>query len=276
MPDQSVRSMALITGASSGIGAAYAEALARRGFDLVLVARDRDRLAALGGRLSDGFGVRAEVMAADLLDREDLAAVAQRLSEDARIGLLVNNAGLGPSGPMLGMRPEGADALIGLNVTAMHRLAVAAANAFAGRGRGTIVNIGSVVALMAEHVSPSYAASKAFVLAFTQAMHAELSPRGVVVQAVLPGLTRTEIFERSGRDIASLDGSVMMEAGDLVEAALAGLDAGELVTIPALPDVADWQAMEAARVRLRPNLSAKAPADRYRSVERGRSGERGR
>lgn len=254
---------ALVTGASSGIGAAYAEQLAGRGHDLVLVARDAARLEAAAVRLAREAAVRVEALPADLTLPADLAAVCDRLAGDDDLRLLVNCAGLGPMGPAVGGPADRYDGMVALNVTALQHLALTAAAAFAERGGGTVVNVSSVVALVPERFNAAYAASKAFVLALTQGLAAEVGAKGVRFQAVLPGITRTELFERAGTDLSRIPEAMIMEAGDLVTAALAGLDAGEMVTIPSLPDAADWQAFEAARFRLGPNLSHRAPAARY-------------
>ncbi len=254
---------ALITGASSGIGATYADRLARRGYDLILVARDAQRLQALSERLTKETGVTVDVFPADLTDRAAVRSVEARLRENDAITVLVNNAGIGPKGKLLEDDPDYLDTMIELNVVAVNRLAVAAAQAFAVRGRGAIVNIASVVAYIPERFNGTYSATKAFVLNLTQAIHSEVSDKGVKVQAVLPGLTRTEIFERAGGSIDNLPPSMVMDVTDMVDAALAGLDQGELVTIPSLPDSADLTAATAARLALGPNLSHNKPAARY-------------
>lgn len=258
---------ALVTGASSGIGATYADRLAQRGHDLVLVARDEKRLADLAAKLSAQYGVAVDVLKADLTQREDVRVVEKRLREDGAIELLVNNAGIGPKGPLLADDVDYLEAMIELNVVAVNRLAIAAAQAFAARGKGAIINIASVVALVPERFNGTYNASKAFVLNLTQSINAEVSSKGVRVQAVLPGLTRTEIFDRAGGSIDHLDPSMVMDVTDLVDAALAGFDQGELITIPSLPDAADWDAFVKARLVLAPNLSHDRPAGRY-GVER--------
>lgn len=263
MSQQETKGVALITGASAGIGATYADRLARRGHDLMLVARDGQRLEKLAAHLRVEAGVAVEVLVADLTVRDDLLAVERRLREDSAITFLVNNAGIGPNGPLLGADVDYLDRMIQLNVTALNRLTIAAASTFVPRGHGTIVNLASVVALVPEIFNGTYGGTKAFVLALTQSLQHEVGDRGVRVQAVLPGLTRTEIFERAGMDIDKLDPTMVMEVGDLVDAALAGLDQGELVTIPSLPDPAAWHAAVAARMSLAPNLSKSRPADRY-------------
>ncbi|MNZ38409.1 Bile acid 7-dehydroxylase 2 [compost metagenome] len=151
-----------------------------------------------------------------------------------------------------------------LNIVAVTRLASAAAAQFGKAGRGTIINIASVVALAPEMFNAVYSASKAYVLSLTQTLHGELKEKNVQVQAVLPGVTRTEIWERSGLDVTQIDPQMVMEAGEMVDAALAGLDSGEVVSIPSLPDAADWQAFIKARDALRPNLSRSSAAARYK------------
>lgn len=253
----------LITGASTGIGAVYADRFARRGHNLVLVARDFQRLEALAARLWEAHGVNVAIEPADLTNRSELERIEHLLATDAHIGILVNNAGMAVSRPLIGSTPDDFQKLIDLNVTASTRLGIAAANAFVQRGGGAIVNLSSVLAIAHEIGGGVYGGSKAFVLNFSRALHAEGAARGLRVQAVLPGATRTEIWDRSGRDIDTLDPSILMDAHDMVDAALAGFDAGELVTIPALPEAADWQAYEAARQKLLPNLSRSTPAARY-------------
>ncbi|MCJ8147937.1 SDR family NAD(P)-dependent oxidoreductase [Shinella sedimenti] len=254
---------ALVTGASAGIGATYADRLARRGHDLILVARDTARLSALAQTLKAQYGIAVDILRADLSVPTDLRFVEKRLREDAAVTLFVNNAGIGPKGPLLADDVDYLDTMIALNVTAANRLAVAAAQAFSARGNGTIVNIASAVAIVPELFNGTYSGSKAFVLAFTQALAKELDGTGVRLQAVLPGLTRTELFDRAGGSVEALDPNRVMDVADLVDAALAGLDQGELVTIPSLPEKADWEKLEAARFVLGPNISHNKPAARY-------------
>ncbi len=254
----------LITGASSGIGATYAERFAARGHDLVLVARDQTRLDELAARLREANGIRVDVVQADLTQPDDLARVEQRLCEDTRIGVLVNNAGVGQPGGFLQQTAASIDGLVGLNITALTRLAAAIAPRLAEAGKGAIVNIGSVVGLAPELNMAVYGASKAYVLFLSQGLHLELGPRGVYVQAVLPAATRTEIWERSGMDINALP--EVMEVGDLVDAALTGYDRRELVTIPPLHVAERWDALDGARRLLLSDLRQAQPAERYRSA----------
>lgn len=253
----------LITGASAGIGATYAERFAQRGHDLVLVARDRARLETLAARLRTQHPIAVDVLPADLTQQADLAAVEARLRDDARIGILVNNAGMAQSGGFLQQNADGIDRLIALNVTALTRLAGAVAPRFAQSGTGAIVNVGSVVGFAPEFGMSIYGATKAFVLFLSQGLNLELSSKGVYVQAVLPAATRTEIWERAGIDVDSLP--EVMEVSDLVDAALVGFDRRELVTIPPLQVAGRWDALDGARQGLLSDIRQAQVAERYRS-----------
>ena len=259
---------ALVTGASAGIGAAYAEQLARRGYDLVLVARSADRLEAVAARLRAETGRTVETLPADLTDPVSLRAVAERLTDDPAITLLVNNAGVALGGKgLLDTAEAEIDRLVALNVTAPTHLAAAAGRAFAARGSGKIVNVASVVALAPELFEGVYGGSKAYVLNFSRNLSAALRDKGVTVQAVLPGLTRTEILDDTSMSFEDFPAEMVMEADDLVAAALAGLDRGESVTVPPLHDEGLWRDFEAARAALEPHLSSRDPAPRYRVPE---------
>ncbi len=254
---------ALITGASSGIGAVYADRLAKRGYDLILTARDATRLAALAERLRGETGRQVDVLAADLGDPEGVAKVEAWLKADPAITMLVNNAGMSHRSDLLDDDIAELERVIALNITAPTRLAGAAARAFAARGRGTIVNISSVLAVAPERSQSVYSGSKAYVLNVSLKLGMMLKDKGVHVQAVLPGATRTEIWQRSGRDVDAFPPEIVMAVDDLVDAALVGLDRGETVTIPPLADAAQWEAYEAARLTMLPNLSRRDVAARY-------------
>lgn len=256
---------ALITGASTGIGAVYADRLARRGYDLVLVARDGLRLAALAERLGRETGRKIEWLAADLTAKADLTRIEQRLREDQSLTLLVNNAGMSVAGSLLDGEIDHFQTMIELNVIAATRLAAAAARNFVARRQGAIVNIASVLALAPELYNGSYGGTKAYLLNLSISLQKELEPAGVRVQAVLPGATRTEIWARAGVDVDGFPPEMVMEVDAMVDAALAGFDQGEPVTIPSLPDPADWERYTAGRLALGPNLSRDRPAERYRS-----------
>ena len=256
---------ALVTGASTGIGAIYADRLARRGYDLILVARNRARLEALAKRLTDETGRKIEVLAADLNDKADLARVESKLYSDAGITMLVNNAGVGAAGPLLVSDIDKMDEMITLNVTALTRLTYAVVPGFVARGGGTIINIASIVGIAPEILNGVYGGTKAFVVAFSQSLQHELASKNIRIQAVLPGATATDFWDIAGMPVTNLPSAIVMQADAMVDAALAGFDLGEFITIPALPEAADWQAYEAARQKLMPNLSLSAPASRYQS-----------
>ena len=263
MSDIEHKGTALITGASSGIGAVYADRLARRGYDLILVARNQGRLQALADRLTAETGRAVETIAADLNDKADLARIEARLKSDAGITVLVNNAGVGAAAPLLASDVDKMAEMISLNVTALTRLTYAAAPGFVARGGGTLINIASIVAVSPETLNGVYGGSKAFVLAFSQSLRHELGGKGVRVQAVLPGATATEFWDTAGLPVHNLPSAIVMSAANMVDAALAGLDQGETVTIPSLPDLAEWDAYEAARREMSGRLSSAVPAARY-------------
>ena len=253
---------ALITGASTGIGAVYADRLAKRGYDLILVARNEERLLEAAARLKS-TGRRIETITADLTKKEDVQRVADRLSSDFTITALVNNAGLGSARKLLDEKIDDLESMIYLNVTALTRLALAVLPGFVARKNGLLINIASVVALAPDLLNGTYSGTKAYVVNFTQALKGELAGTGVTIQAVLPGATATPFWEKSGRPVEDLPSEIVMTAEDMVDASLTGLDQHELVTIPALPDAADWEKYEAARRALGPNLSRQMPAARY-------------
>ena len=254
---------AVVTGASSGIGAIYADRLARRGYDLILVARSQKKLGEVAERISRATGRSVATVPADLNHKPDLKQVETLLSSDAGITMLVNNAGVGAVAPLLESDVDEMEAMIELNVTALTRLTYAVVPGFVARGGGTIINISSAVAVGPEILNGVYGGTKAFVLALSLSLHKELADK-VRVQAVLPGATATGFWSAAGGSLDKLPGEMVMRADDLVDAALAGFDQGELVTIPSLPNGADWDAYEAARQKLLPNLSLSLPPARYR------------
>lgn len=255
-------STALITGASSGIGATYARRLAARGHDLVLVARATDRLNGLSAELREAYDVSIEVITADLTDSAQLEPVLQRLRAHPPIDILINNAGAALSGDFAAAAPADMDKLIRLNVVAPTLLTSAVIGGMVARGNGAIVNIASVLALLPEYSHGVYAATKSYVMTLTQSLAAEVASKGVYVQAVLPAATRTEIYDRAGGDINKVPN--VMEVEDLVDAALVGFDRKELITIPPVPDIAAWEAFEQARGILASGFSNSQPGPRYR------------
>ncbi|ARQ02050.1 SDR family NAD(P)-dependent oxidoreductase [Pseudorhodoplanes sinuspersici] len=257
---------ALITGASAGIGAIYADRLARRGYDLILVARNEARLRAVADKAAANTGRHVQTVIADLGKKNDLLRVEKILRDDPSITMMVNNAGFASVQPLLNENVDRMEDMIALNVTALTRLAYAAAPGFVARGKGTIINISSIVGISVETLNGVYGASKAYVLALSHSLQHELAGKGVRVQAVLPGATATEIWENAGVQLSSLPKEIVMSADEMVDAALAGLDQGETVTIPSLQDGSEWTRYEEARRALSSRLSTDHAAPRYRAA----------
>jgi uncharacterized protein len=264
MSTQNTKGTAVITGASSGIGAVYADRLAQRGYNLLLVARDQKRLSERAGDLSAKTGRTVEILPADLSLRSDLLRVEERLRSDPDVTALVNNAGFGATSKLIDSKIDELENMIQLNVTALTRLTAAVLPGFLERGHGLIINIASIVALAPELLNGTYSGTKAYVVNLTQSLQHEVGDKGIQVQAVLPGATSTEFWDRAGLPVDNLPEQAVMTADEMVDASLTGLDQQELITIPSLPNLADWQKFEAARLALGPNLSQKHAADRYR------------
>lgn len=232
---------ALVTGASSGIGAAFAERLAREGYNVVLVARRHERLEVLAERLRPMANDHIEVLAADLTDADGLARVEARVAGDESLALLVNNAGFGGYGPFVEVEPQVVDDLVNIHVRAVARLTRAALPGMVCRGAGGVINLASLLALsgsMAPNPMPYravYAAAKAFIVTFTQALAGELRGSGVGVQVCLPGLVATEFHTLVGRDLSKMP--PMMSAADVAAASLTAFARGEVMCIPCLDDV---------------------------------------
>ena len=257
---------ALITGASSGIGAIVADRMAKRGHDLILVARDEERLNSVAIRVSNETGRSARCIVADLTKKADREIVEQLLRNDANITVLVNNAGVGGPTPLLDADSDRLERMVDLNVTALVRLSHAVLPAFLNRGGGAIVNVASVVGIVPEILNGVYGGTKAFVIAFSRSLHKEFGGRGIRIHVILPGATATDFWDTAGTPLEQVPREMVMRADEMVDAALAGFDQGELITIPSLPEVTDWEAYEAARQNLIPKLSLSRPAARYRVV----------
>ncbi|MEG1766894.1 MAG: SDR family oxidoreductase [Comamonas sp.] len=257
------KKVALITGASAGIGAVYADRLAARGYDLILVARRADRLQDLCARLAKAHGIHAEAVVADLSRSDDLARVESILSDTENLQVLVNNAGIARLGPVSQRCAADATDQIALNITALTRLTQAVVPAFIARNTGVIINIASVLSIHALPISAVYSGTKAFVLLYSQGLQNELAETGVKVQVVLPASTATELWDLSGVPLAALNKSSVMTTEHMVDAALAGLDQGELVTLPSVADATLWSKYEAARSDLFASSQAGMPAPRY-------------
>lgn len=228
------RRSALITGASSGIGHAFATRLARDAYDLIVVARRRERLDELAKRLGEAHGVSVEVVVADLTQADELREVEQRIREQRTLELLVNNAGFGTTGRFAELDPEREEREIRLNVIALVRLTRAALTGMIERGRGSVINVSSVVAFQPDPYNATYGATKAYVNAFTEALHEELRGSGVRVQALCPGATRTEFQEQAGVDASRIPSFAWQHAEEVVEASLDGLRRGDLICVPGI------------------------------------------
>lgn len=259
----SSKAIAVVTGASSGIGAVYANRLAARGYDLVLVARRSDRLKALSDQLAQGYGAKVEAMEADLTKDEDIARVERVLADDADVAVLVNNAGNGKLGATATMSEADMASTIALNITALTRLTRAVLPALISRNAGAIINIASVMALHSLSITSLYSGTKGYVLNFSRGLQEELAGTRVKVQVVLPAGTATEFYDHAGIPISAFDPAVIMTTEDMVDAALAGFDRGEAVTLPSVHDIGLWTAYDVARANLFGATQNGRPAPRY-------------
>ena len=225
--------VALVTGASSGIGAEFARALAARDHDLVVVARDASRLDTLAEQLEKEHGVDVEVLSADLTSKKGRAVVEARLdSAEPTVDLLVNNAGMGTYGKFVELSREGEAREIRLNVLALVQLSHAALSGMIGRGRGGIINVSSLAGHQPTPLNATYGATKAFVTSFSQALHEELRGTGVKVMVLCPGFTRTEFQARAGLDSGSVPSFLWQTPEPVVAAALRAYEQGRAVCIP--------------------------------------------
>jgi len=265
MSDSKSKKIAVVTGASAGIGAVYAERLAARGYDLILVARRAERLEALSAKISKIHGRQVEVIGADLTKEADLARVEKILATDPAVRVLVNNAGNAKLGPVARTSAEDAASMIALNITALTRLTQAVLPAFLSRNAGVIVNVGSVLSFHSLPVSSIYSGTKGYVLNFSRGIQEELAGTGVRLQLVLPASTATELWDLSGVPLAALNQDTVMTSEDLVDAALSGFDKGEAITLPSVADASLWGTYDAARSALFAATQTGKPAPRYKA-----------
>lgn len=232
-PATAARPRALITGATAGIGAAFADRLAADGHDLVLVARDGARLAELAGRLTDRYGSAVTGLPADLATDRGCAAVEERLRAPAEpVELLVNNAGISLNRPFLRSTVADEERLLRLNVHAVLRLTLAALPAMTERRQGAVINVSSVAGFGAVMPGSTYPASKAWVTNFSESVAQSVRPHGVRVMALCPGYTRTEFHDRAGIDMARTPDWMWLDAADVVREALRDLGRGRLISVP--------------------------------------------
>ena len=255
---------ALVTGASAGIGRAFAQRLATDGYDLILVARRREKLEALAEELQQSAGVNAEVIVADLTKPEDLL----RVEDAARdVSLLINNAGFGAYQPFVVIEPDVAEDLVRVHVLATVRLSRAALPNMVARGSGGIINVASLLAFSGS-LPPDrlpyraiYAGGKAFVVTFTQALAGELADTGVMVSVCCPGVIATEFHDVQGIDMTHL---ARMQPEEVVHASLAALQRGEVVCIPALDSPEALEQLSEIQRTLIFSANASVAAARYR------------
>ncbi len=262
--------VAAVTGASAGLGSAFARRLARDGHDLVLIARREDRLRELAAAIESEHGRSVEVLVADLARTEPLRGVEDRLAREPNLEILVNNAGFGGYRPFVELDPDQAEELIRLQVVAVTRLTRAVLPGMVRWGRGAVVNVSSRLAYSGALAGPNlparaiYAATKAFLVTFSQIVASELVGTGVRVQALCPGLVRTEFHQRMGIDPARFPAAAVMAADDVVASSLTGLRLGEVVCIPALDDPALLAAIMSAEREMFEQSRSGVPAARYR------------
>lgn len=260
--------LAVVTGASSGIGQAYAQRLARDGWDLAVVARRRERLEEVAAQLREEHAVNVRVMEADLSQQEQLLALCDELAH-LPVGMLVNNAALAHYMPFVDLPPENADALVHLNVLAPVLLTRAVVPGMRERAGGAVINVASLLAFSGPAQGPRmparavYAASKAFLVTFSQVLAAEVGDAGVKVQVVCPGIVRSEFHSRQGMDMSAVS---RMEPDMIVQASLLDLERGQVLSIPGLPDEsAQDRLLSAEQELLRFAQTAELPA-RYQDA----------
>jgi short-subunit dehydrogenase len=229
-----MRPLALITGASSGIGAVFARQIAARGFDLLLVARRGELLEKLAKELEARYGIQTEILVADLTSEADLAGVEKRVAEADALELVVNNAGFGTMGKFFKADLRGQDQMHRLHVLATLRLTHAALTGMVARDRGGIINVSSVAGFWQAPGSISYCATKTWINSFTEGLYLELKSSGsaVQVQALCPGYTYSEFHDTLGFDRGHIPKWLWMRAEDVVAASLRGLDEGKLFVVP--------------------------------------------
>jgi short-subunit dehydrogenase len=226
---------ALVTGASAGIGREFCRQLAARGYDLILVARDAERLRGLAAELAAAHGIRAEVLPADLSRDEDVDRVVARIEAEPALALLVNNAGFGTAGLLASSDPDQQARMVRVHVLAPMRFTRAALPGVLERGRGAIVNVSSIASFVYAAGSVNYCASKAYLTTFTEGLATELAGTGVQAQALCPGFTRTEFHQRVGPKAGEHPRFMWMTAESVVRASLRQLDRrGPVICVPGL------------------------------------------
>jgi short-subunit dehydrogenase len=250
--------VALVTGASNGIGASFTRLLARNGFDLVMVARGEPALQRLAEEIRADYRMEAEVIVADLGEPDQLAVVKARVaSDDAPVELLVNNAGVGSAGAFVDLPVDGESAQVDLNITALVRLTHAALPGMVARGSGGIINVSSLGGFQPAPLNATYSATKAFVLSFTEAVHEEVLAEGVRVSCLCPGFTRTGFQARSGMTAPGIPDFAWQTSDQVAEAGWAGWQQNRAVVVPG-----SLNKVTAATVRFLPRVAVRKMAKR--------------
>lgn len=235
MQGETTRPLAVVTGASAGIGKEFCQQLAARGYDLLVVARDAARLETLKRELEGRCGIAVEVFPADLTIDTDVSLVAERMTRSPGLALLVNNAGFGTQGPLVDASPARQEAMLRLHTLAPMRLTQAAVPVLLQNGRGAIVNVSSVASFLYSANNVNYCATKAYLTTFSEGLAAELAGSGVRVQALCPGFTHTEFHQRMKVDVSGLPRWMWMSAAGVVETSLRSLErGGPVVCVPGL------------------------------------------
>jgi short-subunit dehydrogenase len=270
--NNTARPHALITGASSGLGAAFAERLAKDGYNLIVVARRRERLETLAGQLQASYPVSVEVLVADLSKPDDLHEVEKRIAELPSLDLLVNNAGFGGYKTFVELDPDQAEELINLKVLAITRLTRGDLPGMVARARGSVINVSSRLAFSGSMGSAqlpkraTYAGANAYINTFSLLLQSELDGTGVQVQALCPGLVKTEFHEHVGADPSRFPAAIVMSAEEVVQASLAGLKLGEAICVPALEDPSLLTQIQESEKRFFELSRTGNLADRYKDV----------
>lgn len=254
---------AVVTGASAGIGKVYAERLAARGYDLILVARRENLLLTHATNLRNRYGCAVQTLTADLSQSNDLDRITTVLESDHNISMLINNAGTSTLGSSVDIRSSLRKEMIDVNIVALTELALAVVPGFMQRDAGTLVNIGSVLGFHSLPISSIYSGTKGYVLNLTRGLQDELAAAHVYVQLVLPAATATDLWEISGVPLSALDPQHVMTVERCVDAALAGMDRRELITMPSVEDESLFNAYDATRVSLFGASQSGTPASRY-------------
>lgn len=269
--NSSARPHAVVTGASSGIGKAFAERLARDGYDLTIVARRRDRLEQLAGGLRSDPGVNVEVVVADLARPADVHLLEKRLASDPSLEMLVNNAGFADHMPFIQLDPDKAEEVIQVQVLAVTRLTRAALPGMLERHKGAIINVSSRLAFSGPVNIPrmaptaTYAATKAFVNTFTQILSREVEGTGVQVQALCPAVVLTEFHTRQGMDPKRFPPDIVSTPEDVIQASLAGLRMGEVICLPGMEDPSLFERLQEDQRQFFEQSGAGGLAGRYKS-----------